>query len=244
MSLVHPWANRLSGWTYTACGTTVRLPISRRLHTDQWGLPLNGVHSVGDAWRLEGIRGGAESAAVEASLHFDADPGQLAVFPFPHRLRLSAELTQCSLRLDFKLEPTADVPVPVCFGYRIYLRRAPLADATLLLPARRRLATDERLLPTGRLESRQMGAYPVVVDELHEVFSLGSDRRVTVAGPRRRITAEFLGGFPFGQVCSVAGQPHLMVEALTAPPDALNRDAFPVATSMRPYRASLRVSID
>jgi hypothetical protein len=35
-----------------------------------------------------------------------------------------------------------------------------------------------------------------------------------------------------------------MVEALTAAPDALSRNAFPVATPGRPYRAALRVSTD
>ena len=244
MSLMHPWANRLSSWTYRACGTTVHLPISRRLHTDRFGLPLNGVHSVGDVWRLEGMQGGVDSAALHASLRFETDPGQMAAFPFPHRLHFFAELTERGLRLDFELEPSADAPVPVCFGYRIYLRRAPAADATLVLPARQRLATDERLLPTGRLQPRDRRAYSLGADELHEVFALGPDTRVTIGGPKRRITAEFVRGFPFGQVRSAAGQPHLMLEALTASPDALNRDAFPVATSTQPYRASLRLSID
>jgi hypothetical protein len=35
-----------------------------------------------------------------------------------------------------------------------------------------------------------------------------------------------------------------MVEALTAVPNALNHDAFPVATPACPYRAALRLSAD
>jgi aldose 1-epimerase len=50
MSLMHPWANRLSSWKYTACGATVRLQVSPLLHTDRWGLPVNGVQSCGHAW--------------------------------------------------------------------------------------------------------------------------------------------------------------------------------------------------
>jgi hypothetical protein len=53
MSLMHPWADRLSSWSYTACGTTVRLPMSRLLHTDHWGLPVNGVHPSSHAWVME-----------------------------------------------------------------------------------------------------------------------------------------------------------------------------------------------
>jgi hypothetical protein len=34
MSLMHPWADRLSSWNYSACGATVCLPVSPLLHTD------------------------------------------------------------------------------------------------------------------------------------------------------------------------------------------------------------------
>ena len=53
-----------------------------------------------------------------------------------------------------------------------------------------------------------------------------------------------LSGFPFAQVRSVASEPQVMVEAMTAPPDALSRDVFPLATPGRPYRAALRLSVE
>jgi galactose mutarotase-like enzyme len=244
MSLMHPWADRLSGWTYEACGRTVRLPISRRLHTDRWGLPVNGVHSCGDAWQLEGKHAGAESAGLEATLRFDSDPERLALFPFPHRLRLSAELSRRMLCLGFELEPSAGHAVPVCFGYRMYLRRSNGAGETVVLPARRRLATDERLLPTGGWAAQEPGAYPVGLGERHEVFFLSGDRRVTVATDERRITVDLLEGFPLVHVRTAAKEPYVMIEALTAPPDALNHATFPLATRGRPYRAALRLSVE
>jgi hypothetical protein len=104
--------------------------------------------------------------------------------------------------------------------------------------------TDERLLPTGATEPLEMSASTLGVDELHEVFALGGDRRLTIASDTRRVTIESLTGFPIAQVRAVAGEPHVMLEALTAPPDALSRNAFRVATPGRPYRAALRVSTD
>jgi hypothetical protein len=74
--------------------------------------------------------------------------------------------------------------------------------------------------------------------------SLGADRRLTVASDTRRLTVESLTGFPLAQVRSVASEPHVVLEALTAAPDALSRDLFPVATLGRPYRAALRLSLD
>jgi aldose 1-epimerase len=245
MSLMHPWADRLSGWSYSACGADVRLPVSPLLHTDGSGLPVNGVQSPGDAWVLERRRAAGESSWLEATLPFDRDPRQLELFPFPHRLHLRAEVTGCSVCISVEVEATGSLPVPVCFGFRVYLRcERQEGGATIVLPSRRRLVTDERLLPTGATEPLEMSASTLGVDERHEVFAFGGDRRITVASDARRVTLEPLTGFPFAQVRAVAGEPHVMVEALTVAPDALSRDVFPLATPGRPYRAAWRLSAD
>jgi galactose mutarotase-like enzyme len=204
MSLMHPWANRLSSWKYTACGATVRLPASPLLHADRWGLPLNGVQSCGHAWVLEDRGAAIECAWLDAMLPFDCDPRQLALFPFPHRLHVRAEVTGCCLCISTEIQATGSVPVPVCLGYRVYVRREQgRGAATIVLPARRRVVTDAR-----------------------------------------RLTIESLTGFPLARVRTVASEPHVLVEALTAAPYALSRDLFPVATPERPYLAVLRLSVD
>jgi aldose 1-epimerase len=243
MSVMHPWADRLSSWSYTACGVPVRLPISPLLHTDRSGLPVNGVHSGSHAWILGDSGAAGESVWLEATLPFD-QPKQLELFPFPHRLVLHAAITGSSLTISLRLEATGEVAVPVCFGYRIYLRRGqPQDDGMIILPARQRVETDKLLLPTGAVEQVEMSASPPGLDELHEVFAFDSDRRVTIASGERRLTIDSLDGFGFAQVRTCHQWPHLMVEALTAAPDALSRGLFTVATRERPYRASLRMSI-
>ena len=153
---MHPWADRLSSGSYTACGVTVRLPISPLLHTKRWGLPVNGAHSYGRAWVLEDSGAPSECAWLDATLPFDR-PRQLEMFPFPHRLSLHAEVTGYSLGISLRMEATGGVAVPVCFGYRIYLQRGqPQDHGTIVLPARRRVATDARLLPTGAIEPLEM----------------------------------------------------------------------------------------
>jgi aldose 1-epimerase len=241
MSLMHPWADRLSSWSYTACGTTVHLPMSPLLHTDHWGLPVNGVHPSSRAWVGQQSGAGGGSAWLNAALPFDR-PRQLELFPFPHRLSLHVDVTGCSVCIFVEVEATGHVEVPVCFGCRVYLRRE--AGATIVLPARRRIVTDERLLPTGATEAVHMRASTVGVDELREVSSLGADRRLTMASGTRRLTIEPLSGFPFAHVRTVAREPHILVEALTAPPDALRHNLFPVASPGQPYRAVLRLSVD
>ncbi len=242
MSPMHPWANRLANWRYTACGTSVRLPVSRLLHTDRFGLPVNGVHSCGAAWRLDDYGAAAGTAWLEATLRFDRSE-QLELFPFPHLLRLRVELTGASMQIITEVEATSDQRVPVCFGYRIYLRAERPGGPTIVLPDRRRLATDERLLPTGRTEAHSKSASSPGIDRLHEVIAFVKERRLTVATSEWRFAMEAHEGFPFAQVRSVAAEPHVMLEALTAAPDALSRNAFPTASPQKPYRAALRMSV-
>lgn len=243
LSLMHPWTNRLSAWRYTASGTTVRLPVSPLLHTDRWGLPVNGVQSSGHAWTVEDSGAGARSAWLEATLPFDRDRRQLALFPFPHRLHLRAEVADRSLSISTEIVATGDVPVPICFGYRLYVHReSPAGDAAVVLPTRRRIVTDRRLLPTGATEPREQRTCRLDGEEVAEVFALEPDRRLTVLSGGRQLTLESLAGFPLAQVRAVAAEPHVMLEAMTAEPDALSRDVFPVATAGRPYRAALRIA--
>ena len=79
-----------------------------------------------------------------------------------------------------------------------------------------------------------MSASTLGADALDELFALESDCRWTIASDARRLTLEALDGFPLSHVRSVAGQQHVLVDALTAAPDALSRGTFPVATGERP----------
>jgi aldose 1-epimerase len=245
MSLMHPWADRLSSWTYSACGATVRLPLSPLLHTDRLGLPVNGVQESGDAWLTTNTGARSGSAWLEATLPFDHNARGLELFPFPHRVHLRAELVGKTLSITSLTEATGRVSDPVCFGFRLYLRRETMpGETTMVLPARQLLLTDERLLPTGATAPREMSASSLGDEETEEVFALGADRRLTFASELRRVTFEALDRFRFAQVRSLAGEPHVMVEALTAAPDALSRGAFAVASPGRPHRAELRISVD
>lgn len=202
------------------------------------------MQSCGQAWVLEDSGAAGESAWLDATLPFDGDPRRLELFPFAHRLYLRVEVTGCCVCISAEIEATG-VPVRVCLGYRVNLQREQArGDGTIVLPARRRIVTSERLLPMGATEPLEMSAATLEVDQLREVFVLGADRCLTVASDARRLTVESLTGFPLAQVRTVASEPHVVVEALTAAPDALSRDVFPLATTRRPYRAALRLSVE
>jgi len=246
LSLMHPWTDHLSGWSYTAAGTRVRLPVSPLLHTDSSGLPVNGVQSNGRAWTVE--RSGADEANawMEATLAFTS-PRQLALFPFPHRLHLRAEVGPDGLRIVTTVEATTEQPVPIAFGYRVFVcRDASAGTAALVLPARRAIATDARLIPTGVSEKRAEETRLLRDGErIGEVFALGpKDRTIKVLTTERQLALEALEGFPFAQVRGTPDESELMLEAMTAEPDALSHEAFALATPGRPYRAELRITAE
>lgn len=81
-------------------------------------------------------------------------------------------------------------------------------------------------------------------DAVDEVFALGAERALTVVSGPRLLTLESLAGYPLVQVRTLPREPHVLLEAMTAAPDALSRDDFPVVTPGRPYRAALRLGLD
>src|SRR5262249_39805551 len=116
--LLHPWANRLSGFTYTVAGRTVPLdPAGALLHRHANGLPMHGVVAAYPRWRVTD-RGADDTAArLSAVLDFGADAALLAAFPFPHTLTLDVALRSAELAVTATLRPSGDVAVPVSFGF-------------------------------------------------------------------------------------------------------------------------------
>src|SRR5262245_60761783 len=140
--LLHPWANRLDGWSYTAADKDVVLdPASALLHKDANGLPMHGVSWALLAWRVTA----ATSRRLTASLDWRR-PDLLAVFPYPHALEMDVALTPDDLTITVSLSAGDEGPVPVAFGFHPYfgLPAAPRAAWRLELPAMQRLRLDER----------------------------------------------------------------------------------------------------
>src|SRR5215470_15699035 len=86
--LLHPWANRLASPRYRAAGREVMLdPSSPLLHLDEHGLPMHGVPWSRLAWEVTN----ATPDRLTAHLGW-THSSLLAIFPFPHRLEITATL--------------------------------------------------------------------------------------------------------------------------------------------------------
>ena len=242
--LLHPWANRLAGQRYRAAGREVSLdPSSPLLHRDERGLPIHGVPWSRLVWEV--IEAGPDRLA--ARLEWTRSE-LLAVFPFPHRLELSATLRPDGLMLETTLIAGPDRPVPLSFGFHPYLGLAGPSrrEWRLELPAMRRLVLDQRGIPTGRDEPFAALDAPLGELDLDGGFALLDERTsLGVAGGGRRIAVEFLSGFPCAQVFAPKDKDYIALEPMTAPTGALTsgRGLRLVPPGAR-FEAAFRICID
>ena len=222
--LLHPWANRLSGFSYAAAGRAVELDAdSPLIKTDPNGLPIHGLLGASPYWELLGADADSGSARLSARLDFGAHPELLEGFPYPHELRIDASLRGSTLAIRATITPNGNLAVPLSFGFHPYfvLPDVPRADWHVELPVRSRLITDERGIPTGETEPVDIEPGPLGERTFDDGYTdLADPPRFVLAGGGRRITLELLGGYRYAQVYAPADD-LIAFEPMTAPTNAL-----------------------
>jgi aldose 1-epimerase len=242
--LLHPWANRLDGTRYSAAGRDVRLDTSSpMLHLDAHGLPMHGVPWSRVAWEPTESQRNRLSARLEWNRRELLD-----VFPFPHRMELTATLSPEALTLETTLIAGSDGPVPISFGFHPYLGLpdVPRAKWRLELPAMHRLLLDERGIPSGAEEPRNRFDSEIGERSFDDGFALlDACPSFRLTGGGRRITVEFLTGYPYTQIFAPSEQELLAIEPMTAPTSALTSGrALRVVAPRERFEAAFRVRVE
>jgi aldose 1-epimerase len=244
IALLHPWANRLDGIRYRAAGREVQLDTSSpMLHLDVQGLPMHGVPWSRLAWDPIDSQRNRLSARLEWSRK-----DLLDIFPFRHRIELTATLWPEALTLETTLFAGSDGPVPVSFGFHPYLGvpDLPRAKWRLGLPTMRRLLLDARGIPSGAEEPWNRFDSEIGERSFDDGFALlDACPSFSLAGGCRRITVEFLAGYPYAQVFAPSEQEFVAIEPMTAPTNALTtgRGLRVVAPGER-FEAAFRVRVE
>jgi galactose mutarotase-like enzyme len=246
--LLHPWANRLSGYSYTVAGRTVALdPHSPLLHKDANGLPMHGVLAANRNWRVAVRAADDASARLSAVLDFGADPALLAAFPFPHTLTIDVEVQGTTLAIGTTLQASGTTVVPVSFGFHPYLQLpdVPRHEWHIEAPVRRRLLLDEHMLPTGASEAIAIEPGALENRSFDDLFTdLERPARFVLAGGGRRITVAFDDGYRFAQIYAPANDALICFEPMTAPANALVSGAsLPLVQPGAAYCASFSIAI-
>lgn len=247
---LHPWANRLSGPNYSACGVDVELREGARgLRYDPHGLPMHGLLAASPDWTVEPpiSPAGDEREELVASLDF-SDPQLLASFPFPHEIEIAVTLDGGRLQVQTTVIPTSDRPVPLAFGFHPYLTLPgiPREDWQVQLPAMRHRPVDDRGLPTGAardLEPEQFTLGSRTFDDGYDHVAAGAD--FVVCGGGRRVTVTFDGGYSAAQIFAPADDPVICFEPMAAPTNALvSGDGLRVAEPGHPAVATFSITVE
>jgi aldose 1-epimerase len=241
--LLYPWANRLGSFRYHAAGRDVALdPSSGVLHFDDRGLPMHGVPWGQLFWEVVAVSGDS----ILARLDWDR-PELLAVFPYPHQLRLAASLDRDALTLETTVLAVGGVQVPVSFGFHPYLGipQLPRQAWRLELPAMRRLLLDARGIPTGGQQPFDSIESALGDRDFDDGFAvMGTRPTFSLDGAGLRITVTFLEGFPYAQVFAPRNKDFVALEPMTAPTSALTSgQGLRLVEPGAEFRASFRVSV-
>jgi aldose 1-epimerase len=241
---LHPWANRLAGYSYHAAGKQVTLdPSSPLLHFDENGLPIHGVPWPLLSWDVIEVRQNKVRARLEWSRR-----DLLSVFPFPHWLELSATLAPNALTLKTTLVAHGDSAVPVSFGFHPYLRLPGLSRVNwrLRIPPMRRLLLDSKRIPAGQ-EEPFSGLDTALGDlDLDDGLALPDENQtLSIAGAGRLITAEWLEGYRYAQIYAPRGQDYAALEPMTARTNALvSGHGLRLVEPGEAFRAAFRIQIE
>jgi len=245
--LLYPWANRLGDFRYRFAGRTVAIDGGTPL--DEHGLPIHGLLGAARGWSLTGCGADGEGAWLRAELDVAQRPEVLSAFPFPHSVEVKATLRESALTIATTVRPTADVAVPVAFGYHPYLRLpgVPRAAWQVEMPVARRLELDERGIPTGRSEPAGRIRGPLGRRTFDDGFVVADGGEPFVlAGGGRRIEVAFEEGYPYAQVFAPPDDDVVCFEPMTAPTDALRgcHGPPPAVSPGECYRARFTITVE
>lgn len=241
--LLHPWANRLAGYSYGVAGRLVTLdPGSALLHLDEFRLPMHGVPWSLLSWDL------IEEQKDRLVARLDWTRGDLLeIFPFAHRLEMAATIKPDGMTLETTLAASKDGPVPVSFGFHPYFGLPGLARNKwrLELPAMRKLVLDARNIPTG--EEQLFEGFNGELEEhgFDACFAMIEDQpALTLSGAGYRISVEFLRGYRYAQVFAPKDKEYVALEPMTAPTNALaSGRGLEVVEPGADFRAAFGISI-
>lgn len=240
--LLYPWANRLSGPTYTVAGKTVSLTSSKNIGHDDRGLPMHGVPWSRLMWRVTG----QSDHALTARLDWNSQE-RLAVFPFPHSVDITMMLKQDKLAIEVSVNADADSPVPVSFGFHPYFKipDMPRAEWHVQMPAMSHLQLDAHGIPTGAELP-----FPAVDEKLgtrafDDGFRLLEPApRFTLAGGGRHIQIDFTEGYSYAQLFAPPAHDYIAFEPMTAPANALvSGEGLRIIEPGATFRARFQIEI-
>jgi aldose 1-epimerase len=187
-----------------------------------------------------------KTAYLRASLDWKRSE-LLAVFPYPHRLEMTADLSPTTLQVRTVVSADTQSPVPISFGFHPYfgIPSLPRAQWRVQLPGMKKLNLDQRGIPTGTFTNFDSFDGLLGQESLDDGFALlDESSSFSLSGSGWNISISFLEGFRYAQVFAPAGKEFIALEPMTAPANALiSGDALQILEPGSQFHASFRIDV-
>jgi galactose mutarotase-like enzyme len=154
----------------------------------------------------------------------ESEPELFEVFPFRHDLVYEAHIGDGRLEVELAVHACGADSVPLAFGFHPYLSLPGIPRERWLieLPAMRHLALDRDQIPSGSGEALEARRFALAEHDFDDGFdALTEPARFAAAAAGRRISVEFLQGYPCAQVFAPPSGQFICFEPMAAPTNAL-----------------------
>jgi aldose 1-epimerase len=148
-----PWANRIDGNGFFANGRRYEFNLGLG-NVSKTGLPIHGMLSTSNLWKVTDVGADARSAHVTCKLEFWRNPNLMAQWPFAHEYEMTYRLSEGTLEVNVVITNLSSDPMPVAIGFHPYFRipDIPRDDWTVRMPVRKAVVADDRRVPTGEFK--------------------------------------------------------------------------------------------
>lgn len=145
-----PWANRLDQTAFWANG--IKYEFNMGLGNVHGPIPIHGLLSSSSYWQVTEVKADDKSAHVTSRLDFYKYPELMAQWPIAHSYEMTYRLSEGVLEVQTTVSNLSAQPMPVSIGFHPYFRIPGIHrdDWVGRIPARKRVITDNRLIPTGQ----------------------------------------------------------------------------------------------
>lgn len=145
-----PWGNRLDQQAFWANGKKYAFDMG--LGNVSGATPIHGLISFSPFWRVTEVKADGRSAHVTSKFEFWKHPELMKQWPFAHEYEMTYTLADGELQVRIAVSNLSTEPMPLQIGFHPYFRipGVPRNEWVGGIPAKLRVVTDPRLIPTGQ----------------------------------------------------------------------------------------------
>lgn len=220
-AILYPFPNRMRDGKYTWNGKDYHFPINN-------AATGNAIHGFIRSKSFRMVSSAAGEAAGSVSIAYDYD-GHLDYYPFPCSVEITFMISDNgTFKTAVEVKNLHDTAIPVGFGWHPYFQLTEnVADTVLHIPACRKVAIDDRMLPTGITPVFTDFEQPQAIGEtfLDNCFLATGDYTLAIEGSGRRLELSAEAAlFPYFQVFTPPHRTCVALEPMTCNVDGFNNE--------------------